>query len=779
MTSPAPLPSNEAERLAALRRYAILDTAPDACFDRLVHLGARLFHVPIAVVSLVDKERQWSKAACGIEAGQSDRDIAFCAHAILGDDVFLIPDATQDTRFANNPLVIDGLKIRFYAGAPLTNPQGLKLGTLCLIDTEPRHDFSAHNQALLTDLAAVVVDQIEMRYATSDVLDEVETRIRAEDDLATAEHQLRLFFRYAPVSVAMFDCEMRYLAASDLWRETLQIADKSIIGRRHSDVVPHLPSHWKAQYQRCLKGETLEVAEDKLPKPDGGFHWVWRQIRPWRDLNGAIGGLIVSVEIIDARKQAAAALEQGRAFTEAILQNIQDGIIACDADGRLSLFNEASRGFHGVGCEAIPPDQWADAYNLFEADGKTPLPTDKVPLFRALGGEIVENQSLVIASRDGACRTVVAHATPMYDAEGRKLGAVASVHDVTKERIAEERWREAHLLYRAIFNQTYQFCSLLDTEGTVLEANQTALDFAGVTREDVVGLPFWKCHWWCVGEATQKDLEHAVTHALAGEFVRYEVDIQGRGGVRTPIDFSLKPVANEDGTVKMLIAEGRDIGDKRASDEAFRRNQAELELILDNVPIRIFYKDDANRMLRLNAPAAKSMGMTVDEVEGRSAYDLFPEIAKKYHDDDLEVINSGEPKLGIIEEYVPRDGNRGWCAYRQGAVHGSRDRQSLHLRGRIRHHVREEGGIGATGERGTVSAALQQDAGHAAFDRPGRPPAECQRLLAGEARIQPRRGDRPKNNGILDPRTRRGKPSKRCCPNSSAPADARTSSIRP
>ena len=660
MTPSAPRPPNEAARLAALQRYAILDTAREASFDRIVRLAARQFDVPIALISLIDADRQWFKAACGLEINETERDIAFCSHTILGDDVLVVPDATHDVRFARNPLVTNGLKIRFYAGAPLIDSHGHALGTLCLVDVEARADFTDKDRSLLTDLAAVVVDHIEMRYATGDVLIEVESRIQAEDDLAAAEHQLRLFFQYVPVPVAMLDRSMRYLAASRRWYEIFGLVGRPIRGRSHYEMVPHLPDAWRTQYDRCLAGEALEIAEDMLPRPEGGFHWVRRQLRPWRERDGRIGGLIVFTEIIDDRKEAAAALEKNRRFLEAVLQNIQDGIIACGADGRLSFFNDAARRFHGRDCEAVPPEDWAALYDLYEPDGKTPLPIARNPLFRAYNGEMVEAQELVVAPKGGTVRRLIASGTPMVDAEGNQVGAVVSAQDVTRERMAEEGWREADARYRAIFDHTFQFCGLLDPEGTLLEANQTALDFGGVSRDDVVGKPVWETFWSRSEPDAQNGAKDAVSCALAGEFVRYEVEVQGKDGVRIPIDFSVKPVMDGAGRVAMLIVEGRDISDKRESEEAVRRNKADLELILNAIPIRIFHKDDKNRILRLNDAAAQSMGSTVAAVEGRNTYDLFPDMAKKYHDDDLDVIESGAPKLGIVEEYTPRDGERGW-----------------------------------------------------------------------------------------------------------------------
>ncbi|HEX8833911.1 MAG TPA: GAF domain-containing protein, partial [Abditibacteriaceae bacterium] len=125
----APLPPNEAERLQVLRDYDILDTPPEMAFERLVNMAARLFDVPIALVSLVDSERQWSKACFGVDTRESSREVSFCAHAILSRKVLVVPDALADMRFSDNPVVTGGPGIRFYAGAPLQTPSGHNLGS--------------------------------------------------------------------------------------------------------------------------------------------------------------------------------------------------------------------------------------------------------------------------------------------------------------------------------------------------------------------------------------------------------------------------------------------------------------------------------------------------------------------------------------------------------------------------------------------------------------------------------------------------------------------------
>lgn len=156
MTRPAALPTNEKERLAVLKRLNILDTPAEAAFDDIVALASQICQTSISLVSLVDTNRQWFKARKGLEASETPRDIAFCAHAILDDEVMVVEDALADDRFAGNPLVTEFPKIRFYAGMPLTIEDNVNVGTLCVIDAQPKRLSGEQIQALKVLGAAVV-----------------------------------------------------------------------------------------------------------------------------------------------------------------------------------------------------------------------------------------------------------------------------------------------------------------------------------------------------------------------------------------------------------------------------------------------------------------------------------------------------------------------------------------------------------------------------------------------------------------------------------------------
>ncbi|MEP6924644.1 MAG: GAF domain-containing protein [Pyrinomonadaceae bacterium] len=158
----AQLPENEAERLAALRQFEILDTEAEKVFDDLTRLAVYICKTPIALITLIDSDRQWFKSRIGLTQFETARDVSFCAHAILQTDSLIIPDALEDRRFSDNPLVTSEPHIRFYAGSPLTTSEGYKLGTLCVVDNVPRELTDGQIAALKT-LSYQAMTQLELR----------------------------------------------------------------------------------------------------------------------------------------------------------------------------------------------------------------------------------------------------------------------------------------------------------------------------------------------------------------------------------------------------------------------------------------------------------------------------------------------------------------------------------------------------------------------------------------------------------------------------------------
>jgi len=190
-----PLPINEPRRLEELHRYGIIDTPDEPAYDRMTRLAARLLDAPVSLISLLDESRQWFKSRYGLDVRWTNREIAFCSYTILQDDVMVVPDALKDDRFAHNPLVTQGPRIRFYAGMPIKTFDDLPLGTVCVLDTEPRSDFDEDKRTVLRDLAALIMHEIEAGYAARTAAFEIEERRKAEQSLASALEEKETLLR--------------------------------------------------------------------------------------------------------------------------------------------------------------------------------------------------------------------------------------------------------------------------------------------------------------------------------------------------------------------------------------------------------------------------------------------------------------------------------------------------------------------------------------------------------------------------------------------------------
>ena len=196
---------DEDGRLAALRRYDVLDTAPEEPFDRLTELVRTVLGVPVAAVSLIDEHRQWFKSIAGLSVCETSREISFCSHAIKKREALIVPDATLDVRFSDNPLVTGEPRVRSYLGIPLETPDGYNVGALCAIDYKPR-DFSANDVSILTNFAKLVLNELELRQiAMSDGLTGAMTR-RAW--MAAAEKEFARSQRYnSRASIILLDLD--------------------------------------------------------------------------------------------------------------------------------------------------------------------------------------------------------------------------------------------------------------------------------------------------------------------------------------------------------------------------------------------------------------------------------------------------------------------------------------------------------------------------------------------------------------------------------------------
>ncbi len=297
----AAIPTNEAERIQALLSYQILDTIAEKDFDDLTALASFICGTPVALISLVDQNRQWFKSKVGLSATETSRDIAFCAHTILRPDLLIVPDALEDPRFIDNPLVTGEPNLRFYAGAPLVNPEGFPLGSLCVIDHTPRQ-LNLEQQAALRAISRQVVTQMELRRKLANLK-------QAEASLRESEHRFRTLSTFAPVGIYLANLEGEYTYVNDRWCQITQLQPEQALKGEwirvlHPEDQEKVLAHWSKTIQL---GKEFAL-EFRFLLVDGSVAWVLGQASPQRDSEGTITSFVGTISDITERKQVEANL---------------------------------------------------------------------------------------------------------------------------------------------------------------------------------------------------------------------------------------------------------------------------------------------------------------------------------------------------------------------------------------------------------------------------------------------------------------------------------------
>lgn len=366
----APLTSDEDIRLALLDTLEILDTEPEEVFDRVTRMASRLLGMPITAVSLIDAERQWFKSSVGLEATETPRDWAFCAHAIHGQREFIVQDAALDPRFSDNPLVAGNPNIRFYAGVPITSLEGINLGTLCVIDTVPRV-LPAEDVSILRDLARTVSREFHVREAVKMAKQSSRHARRA---VARSEARFRGLFEQAAVGMAMLDLDGTWLQVNETLADILGRSPSELIQTRCLEITASEDlGSGREMMRRMLSGDQKRCTREKrYVKPDGTQVWVSLTLSVETDEDGEPQHFIAVIEDISARKIAqshlhalqrtleqrveerteavrvmAAKMHDREQQMRSILQHANDAFICIDADGVILEWNRKAEELFG------------------------------------------------------------------------------------------------------------------------------------------------------------------------------------------------------------------------------------------------------------------------------------------------------------------------------------------------------------------------------------------------------------------------------------------------
>ena len=465
----APLPPNEAERLAALRRYDVLDTGPESAFDEITRLAAQICGTPVALITLLDESRQWFKSRVGLELTQTPRSFSFCAHTILRDDLLVVEDAARDERFAASPLVTGTPEVRFYAGMPLTTQDGFNLGTLCVIDRVPRGLPPSQAEALKI-LTRQVMMQLELRRRLIELARSVEEHQRTEERLRTSEAFYQALVESLPQNILRKDVDGRFTFANQKCCQSLGRPLAEFLGKTDFDLFPReLAAKYHRDDLRVMSTrQNLDTVEAHVT-PHGEKLFVHVIKTPLYNNADQVIGIQGIFWDVTQRKKIEEALAYERDLLGALLNNIPDRIYFKDVQSRflrcsVSMarrlgLNEAKEVEGKTDFDFHPR---AQAQEFFEDEQRIILTGQ--PLINKL-----EQQVNVDGKEIWASVTKV----PIYNQNGVVTGLIGLSRDISQLKETEKALRAAEEKYRAIYENAVEGIFQTSAEGHFLSANRS------------------------------------------------------------------------------------------------------------------------------------------------------------------------------------------------------------------------------------------------------------------------------------------------------------------
>lgn len=436
------------DRLAALRSYGILDTAAEDAFDQVVHIAAQVCSAPVALVSLVEAGRQWFKARVGFDVSETPLDQSVCAHGLAEDEMLVIPDLTQDPRTAANPLVVGPPHIRFYAGAIIRTPDGHALGTVCVLDYEPRPDGLTGMQAtVLKALATQVAATLETRRSLiRSVDDQIEqARVQRSSDraaLAVKAHELKLSLAVGAAKLGIFDYDLRTgeLNWDARVRELFGVAPNAFVDYESAflaGVHPDDRDATDAAVKAALdaSGSGVFDHEYRTVAPDGKLRWLAARGQSVVE-NGAVVRFVGTVRDVTERRTAddriAVALERFRLVSRITKDVIRDWDLTSDR----IVWNDALVGAYGHRLADIAPTPLWWLENVHDDD------RDRVrdDIRRVLdGAELDWSQEYRFRRADGSWADVFDRGSLIRDAAGKPLRMISAMFDNSVRKAEEAR----------------------------------------------------------------------------------------------------------------------------------------------------------------------------------------------------------------------------------------------------------------------------------------------------------------------------------------------------
>lgn len=545
-------PTDSQVRLATLREYAVLDTPPEPVFDDLTRLAAEICGAPIALLTVLDEDRQWFKSRFGTELTETPLDVSFCVHALHKRDLLIVQDATKDARFLASSLVTGELNIRFYAGAPLMSPEGVVLGTLCVMDRVPR-TLTASQAEGLQVLSRQVMAQLDLG--------------RQARELAASESRTQLLVESSGIGLWSLDIVTNELSHSNECKRQLGFGPDDLSGGVDewvSRLHPEDRDSTLAALKDFVEGRSATYdLEIRLRHKDGLWRWILDRGSLMRPPSGTPLRMTgCHIDITDHKCAEVASLRLA-----AIVESSDDAIIGKDLNNIITSWNKGAEKVFGyranemVGASImriVPPDQQEHESQF---------------LAKTMRCEPIEHLETKRQTREGRLIDVSIVTSPIKDTEGRLIGISKVMRDITEKRETDRFLLASELRYRRLFESAQDGILILDAEtGIVDDVNPALMTLLGCSHEQLMGKSAWELGFF-------KDVvanENKFAELREKEYVRYEnMPLETASGLRIDVEF-ISNVYLVNGA-KVIQCNIRDVTARKRAEEAVKQLNADLE----------------------------------------------------------------------------------------------------------------------------------------------------------------------------------------------------------
>lgn len=630
----SPIPADELKRLKGLRDLMLLDTPAEPFFDTLAQRAAEVCGVPIALVSLVDADRQWFKANVGLSGvAQTKRDVAFCAHAIMNDEMFVVPDASRDKRFAENPLVTGQPGIRFYAGCPLSLPDGSRVGTLCVIDQVAR-ELDQNQQSALQFLSSLATQALAMRQEL--LRQALQVRDQYERALERNEKRFRLLVEAQPdlVSLATQDGTLHYV--NPAYAEHFGLTAKEMVGRNLFEFVSEMDRpHVRKQIQAVFDTQQSQTGENRMLSSDGSEKWVAWTNHYQQEVG--VPAMLHSVgRDITARRRAELALQANERLLERTSSVANVGGWELDVATQKVTWTLETKKIHDVSPDYQPT--FESAITFYPPDQRDAL---NETIQRAIASKQAWDLELPLITAKDRSIWVRACGEVELGASGEPIKLFGTVQDITERKVLEEKLGTISRQYQDLYDHAPCGYHSLDSQGRFIHINQVALSWLGCDRDEVLG----KLKVSDFLDAPGRALFNQYFPILIeqGQVGPIELNLVGHHGQTRRVSILATAITDDLGQFLMSRTVMYDVTELFNTREQLRKVNIEQEAMLDNDMLGIC-KLKGRRIIWRNRALERIFGYPPGGLLGQPTEILYPspESYETFGREAYPLISSGQ-----------------------------------------------------------------------------------------------------------------------------------------